>query len=80
MKKISLDKFKKLSNEEQCKRYKDLSDYDKYIFRVTDPAPFLNAKTIGYVEMTEEEKKENEMKKKEIIEAIKRNKRNCKKI
>lgn len=22
-----------------------------------DPAPFLNAKTIGYVEMTEEEKK-----------------------
>lgn len=71
---ISLNEFKKLSNEEQCKRYKDLSNHDKYIFRVTDPAPFLNTKIIGYVEMTEEEKEANEKKKKEIIEAIRRNK------
>ncbi len=52
MSEISLDEFKKLSSEEQCKRYKDMSDHDKYIFRVTDPAPFLNAKTIGYMKIT----------------------------
>lgn len=34
-----------------------MGDHGKYLFRVTDPAPFLNAKTIGHVEMTEEEKK-----------------------
>lgn len=74
MSEISLDEFKKLDNEEQCNRYKDLSHHDKYIFRVTDSTPFLNAKTIGYVETTEEEKKENEIKQKDIIEAIRRNK------
>ncbi len=74
MSEISLEDFKKLSNEEQCKRYKDMSDHDKYIFRLTDPAPFLNAETIGYVEMTEEEKKENEIKKQKIIEAVRKNK------
>lgn len=69
---ISLDEFKKLSNKEQCNRYKDLSNHDKYIFRVTDPSPFLNAKNIGHVEMTKEEKKESEKKKKAIIEAIRK--------
>ena len=60
MSEISLDEFKKLSSEEQCKRYKDMSDHDKYIFRVTDPAPFLNAKTIGYMKITEKERLEAE--------------------
>lgn len=75
MSEINLEEFKKLSDGEKCKRYKDMSNEDKYQFRITDPDPFLNAKTVGYVEMTEE-KEENEIKRKETIEAIQRNKEN----
>lgn len=67
---ISLDEFKKLSNKEQCNRYKDLSNHDKYIFRVTDPSPFLNAKTVGYMEVTEEEKKEARKRIKEVQKRV----------
>jgi len=70
---ISLDDFKKLSDKEKCIRYKDLSNHDKYIFRVTDPSPFLSAETVRYKEVTEEEKTKNERKKQEIITAIRRN-------
>lgn len=56
---ISLEEFKKMGHKEQCIRYKDLSNYDKYIFRVTDPSPFLYAGTIGYMEVTKEQKKES---------------------
>ncbi len=58
MVKIILEKFRKLSNKEKCKRYKDMSNEDKYIFRLTDPAPFITVGTIGYMKVTEEEKKE----------------------
>lgn len=75
MSEINLEEFKKLSDGEKRKRYKDMSNEDKYQFRITDPDPFLNAKTVGYVEMTEE-KEENEIKRKETIEATQRNKEN----
>lgn len=74
IKTLTLEELKKLSNEEKRKRYIELSPKDKHIFRITDPSPFLNAETIGYVEMTEEEKINNEIKKKEIMKAIRRNK------
>lgn len=67
---ISLDEFKKLSIKEQCNRYKDLGNHDKYMFRVTDPSPFLNAKTVGYMEVTEEEKKEAKKRIKEIQKRV----------
>lgn len=76
MSEISLEEFRKLNVKEQRKRYKDLSNHDKSIFRLTDPAPFINAETTGYVQMTEEEKEKNEKKKKEIMEAIRRNRGN----
>ncbi len=57
MGKITLEEFKELGKEEQCKRYKDMSNEDKYIFRISDPVPFLNAETVGHMEVTEEQKK-----------------------
>lgn len=66
-------RLESLSIEEQYKIYKDLNNHDKYIFRLTDSVLFLNDKTIGYIEMTKEEKIEYKIKK-EIIEAIRRNK------
>lgn len=58
MGKISLKNFKKLNHSEQLNRYKDLCDYDKYIFRITDPTPFLYAESINHMEITEKQKKE----------------------
>lgn len=37
MKKITLEEFRKLSPNEQNKRYKELSDYDRYLARITAP-------------------------------------------
>lgn len=72
MSEISLDEFKKLSNEEQRKSYKNMNNHDKYIFRLTDPAPFLNAETIGYIEVTEEERIKAREKIKEIQKRVNR--------
>lgn len=56
MGKIILEEFRKLSDKEKCKRYKDMRDKDKYMFRITDPSPFMNVKTIGYMEVSKEKR------------------------
>ena len=54
MSKLSLEKFMKLSEKDKCKRYKDLSDHDKFLARISQP---ITTTIISEEELNEEEMK-----------------------
>lgn len=49
---LTIDEFRKLPEEEKEKRYKELSDYDRFLWRVTCP---LKAVDVKNEDMTKEE-------------------------
>lgn len=51
---LSLEEFRRLPDEEKGKRYKEMSDHDKFLWRISEP---LIPTIVGETEMTEEEKK-----------------------
>ena len=53
MNNLSLRDFNNLSEEEKGKRYKELSDHDKFLVRIST---IPSGKTIGYKELTKQEK------------------------
>lgn len=55
MSNLSLKDFNNLSEEEKGERYKELSDHDKFLVRIST---IPSGRTIGYRELTEQEKKE----------------------
>lgn len=55
MAKLSFEEFMKLSEEDKCTRYKDLTDKDKQRARMTES--MICGKPIGYIKLTEEQKK-----------------------
>lgn len=57
MSKLSLKEFNKLSENEKGDRYKELSEHDKFLVRISMP---IGGEVIGYRELTEQEKKESE--------------------
>lgn len=52
---LSLKDFNNLTEEEKGERYKELSDHDKFLVRIST---IPSGKTIGYIKLTEQEKKE----------------------
>lgn len=56
--KLSLEEWKKLSEEGKIERYKDLSNHDRFLVRVGVGAPPPRATVVGSFEMTEEEKRQ----------------------
>ena len=64
MSNLSLEEFNKFPEKEKRERYKELSDYDKFLVRIST---IPSGKTIGYSRLTEQEKKEA----KEFEEAVK---------
>ena len=65
MSRLSLEDFNKLPEKEKGDRYKELSNHDKFLVRISMP---IGGKVVGYRELTEKEKKEA----KEFEEAVKR--------
>lgn len=57
MSKLSLKEFNKLSDNEKGDRYKELSEHDKFLVRISMP---IGGEVIGYRKLTEQEKKEAE--------------------
>lgn len=57
---ISIEEFIKLSNEEKGKKYAELSDHDKYLWR-TRYEP-LRSQVVGHREHTEKEQEESKKK------------------
>lgn len=55
MSNLSLEEFNKFPEKEKRERYKELSDYDKFLVRIST---IPSGKTIGYSRLTEQEKKE----------------------
>ncbi len=55
MSNLSLENFNKLSEKEKCDRYKELSEHDKFLARISMP---IEGETVGHRDLTEEEKKE----------------------
>ena len=53
MSKLSLKEFNKLSENEKGDRYKELSEHDKFLVRISMP---IGGEVIGYRELTEQEK------------------------
>ena len=53
MSKLSFKEFMKLSEKEKCKKYKDLSDNDKFLARISQP---LSPIVIPEEELTKEQK------------------------
>ena len=53
MTKITIEEFMKLSEKEKCEKYKDLSNHDKFLARISQP---LSPRVIPEDELTEEEK------------------------
>ena len=51
---LSLEKWRKLSEEQKGIRYKELSDHDKFIVRTSTPPAF---EVTGRKELSEEEKR-----------------------
>ena len=51
---LSFKEFCKLSEEEKCKQYKNLSNHDKFIARMSQNP---GGEVVGYEEVTEEERK-----------------------
>ena len=65
MSNLSLKEFNKLTEKAKCKRYKDLSEHDKFLVRLSmNPG----VEVIGYEEVTKEEKEWAEDLLEEIIE------------
>ena len=56
MSNLSLEEFNKLSEEEKCYRYKELSDHDKFLVRVSMP---IEGEVVGYVEISKQERIES---------------------
>lgn len=52
MSSLSLKDFNKLSEKEKKDRYKELSDHDKFLVRISMP---IYGEVIGYRELTKEE-------------------------
>lgn len=65
MSKLSLEQFNKLSEKEKGERYKDLSDNDKLMVRLTVIPK--GSTLVGYKKLTEKQKEEA----KEFEEAVK---------
>lgn len=62
---LSFKEFCKLSKEEKCKQYENLSNHDKFLARMTqDPG----GEVVGYEEITEREKKWAEELHEQILE------------
>lgn len=55
MAKLGFEEFIKLSEEDKCTRYKDLTDKNKQRARMTEP--MFCGKSIGYIKLTKEQKK-----------------------
>ena len=64
MSNLSLEEFYKLSEKEKGVRYKELSDNDRFLVRISMP---IKGENVGFRELTEREKKEA----KEFEEAVK---------
>lgn len=64
MSNLSLEEFCKLSEKEKGIRYKELSDHDRFLVRISMP---IKGEVVGFRELTEKEKKEA----KEFEEALK---------
>lgn len=64
MSNLSLEEFYKLSEKEKGVRYKELSDHDRFLVRISMP---IKGENVGFRELTEREKKEA----KEFEEAVK---------
>ena len=54
MSSLSFEEFNKLSEEEKCKQYKNLSNHDRFLART---AQNPGGEFVGHEEVTEEEKK-----------------------
>lgn len=68
MNSLSFKEFCKLSEEEKCKQYKNLSNHDKFLARM---AQNPGGEVVGYEEVTEEDKKRAE----ELSNKIKKGKK-----
>lgn len=68
MSSLSLEEFNKLSEEEKCKQYKNLSNHDKFLARM---AQNPGGEVVGYEEVTEDDKKWAE----ELSKKIKKDKK-----
>lgn len=55
MSNLSLEEFYKLSEKEKGVRYKELSDHDRFLVRISMP---IKGEVVGSRELTEKEKKE----------------------
>ena len=64
MSNLSLEEFYKLSEKEKGVRYKELSDHDRFLVRISMP---IKGENVGFRELTEREKKEAQ----EFEEAVK---------
>ena len=53
MSKLSFEEFMKLSEKEKCEKYKELSNHDKFLARISQP---VTPRIIPEEELTEEEK------------------------
>lgn len=56
--KLSLEEWKKFSEEEKVEHYKDLSDHDRFLVRIGAGAPPPRVTVVGSFEMTKEEKQQ----------------------
>lgn len=63
---LSIKEFIKLSDDEKRKRYVELSDYDKFLWRTQYDAP-IGESTGEKVEYTPEEKAENRERMEEVL-------------
>ena len=70
MSNLSFKEFNKLSEEEKCKQYKNLSNHSRFLART---AQNLGGELVGHEEVTEEEKKWAEKLHKQILEENKKN-------
>lgn len=53
MSNLSLKEFNKLTEKEKCEKYKNLSEHDKFLVRISmNPG----IEVVGYQEVTDEEK------------------------
>lgn len=55
MSKLSLEEFNGLSEKEKADRYKELSEHDKFLVRISMP---ISGEIVGHREPTEKQKKE----------------------
>ena len=51
---LTLEEFRRLPDEEKGERYKEMSDHDKFLWRISEP---LVGRTVGEFKRTEEEEK-----------------------